>query len=386
MALLATMACQSAQVQAPPQSPSPPNVYGTPVKASQPSNAELASALTEATSAWLTSLTGTQKTKCVIGYSDIQRTDWHFIPRPWRKGLALSEMTAEQEKLAMELLRVSISDQGFEKLHKIMLEQGFLRLTENQNPPNCCGIYGTQCGNGSGCPSIFDERYYFFSVFGQPTMSGEWGLSIEGHHFSVNYTIEGGQVIASTPTAFGSAPAIMIADNYPPIKKGTRNLALEQDLAIELYEMLLPDQKKVALLTKDSPRDIINAGSLYPLAGSPVGLRAREMTHGQRKQLRSLLEVYAHNMPEAIARDWMASIDENGFDEIYFAFMGTTPMGENKQYVVQGPAVLINFSNSQPDSQGNPANHIHAIWRNPKGDFNIGNPFYPYSPRNVAPE
>ncbi|MBI3465309.1 MAG: DUF3500 domain-containing protein, partial [Planctomycetes bacterium] len=30
---------------------------------------------------------------------------------------------------------------------------------------------------------------------------------------------------------------------------------------------------------------------------------------------------------------------------------------------------LIEFVNTQPDSAGNPANHIHSVWRNMAGDF-----------------
>jgi len=38
---------------------------------------------------------------------------------------------------------------------------------------------------------------------------------------------------------------------------------------------------------------------------------------------------------------------------------------------VQGPTFLIEFINTQPDAQGNPANHIHSIWRNMAGDFGL---------------
>jgi len=340
-------------------------------------NPELATALLNATNTWFGSLTGVQKTKCMISYTDIQRTDWHFIPRPWRKGLALTEMTASQKKLALDLVRVAVSDNGYEKFHKIVVEQGFLRLTEDVNPPNCCGKYGTQCANAGGCPSVYSEGFYFFSVFGTPSATAQWRLSIEGHHFSVNYSFNKGQVTATPPTAFGATPAVMIAGNYPPIPKGTRNLAAEQDLGVELYVMLTPEQQKTARILPVAPRDLMNAGGLFPYATRPLGLSVKEMTEPQRLKLRTLIEIYAHSMPEIVAKERLESIEANGFDKIYFSFMGSPEKEQNKQYTIQGPEFLINFSNSQPDTQGNPANHIHTVWRNLKGDFNVANPQFP---------
>jgi len=36
-----------------------------------------------------------------------------------------------------------------------------------------------------------------------------------------------------------------------------------------------------------------------------------------------------------------------------------------------GPSLLIEFTNEQDDSDKNPANHVHSVWRNPKGDFGL---------------
>ena len=32
---------------------------------------------------------------------------------------------------------------------------------------------------------------------------------------------------------------------------------------------------------------------------------------------------------------------------------------------------VIEFCNVQPDAEGNPANHIHCVWRDRTGDFDV---------------
>lgn len=343
--------------------------------------ADLATALTAATNTWLATLTGVQKTKCVIQYTDIQRTDWHFIPRPWRKGLPFTDMTTAQRKAALALLRVAVSDVGYEKVRMIIKEQDYLRKISNQDPPNCCGKYGTQCTTTGGCPSVYSSGYYFFSVFGTPSATALWGLSIEGHHFSVNFSIENGKVTSSTPNAFGATPETMMADDYPPIPKGTRVLPLEENVGLELLASFDDAQRKVAIVATTSPRDIWNAGGVYPYARAPEGLAAAKMTADQQGLLRKLLEIYAGNLPPAIAERRLSEIDANGFDKVYFAFLGSPKRGESKQYKIQGPAFIVEFSNSQPDPAGNPANHIHTVWRDLRADFGQPNPFYGLIPQ-----
>ena len=43
---------------------------------------------------------------------------------------------------------------------------------------------------------------------------------------------------------------------------------------------------------------------------------------------------------------------------------GSGERGEPHYYRVQGPTFLIEYDNTQND-----ANHIHAVWRDPEGDF-----------------
>ncbi|GIT29950.1 MAG: hypothetical protein Ct9H300mP1_19960 [Planctomycetaceae bacterium] len=61
-----------------------------------------------------------------------------------------------------------------------------------------------------------------------------------------------------------------------------------------------------------------------------------------------------------------AEINKAGIENIYFAWGGSQKRDERHYYRVQGPTFLVEYNNTQ-----NSANHVHSIWRNLAGDFNI---------------
>jgi hypothetical protein len=98
---------------------------------------------------------------------------------------------------------------------------------------------------------------------------------------------------------------------------------------------------------------------------------AKELSADQQQTLRKLIDVYAKTMPAAVAEARLAKIEKAGFDKIQFAWAGAMEPGIGHYYRVEGPTFQIEFCNTQPDSSGNPANHIHAVWRDTAGDFAI---------------
>ena len=55
---------------------------------------------------------------------------------------------------------------------------------------------------------IRDSDRYYFTVFDEPSKSGAWGWRVEGHHLSLNVTLNDGEVVATSPAFMGSNPAI----------------------------------------------------------------------------------------------------------------------------------------------------------------------------------
>jgi hypothetical protein len=198
-----------------------------------------------------------------------------------------------------------------------------------------------------------------------------WGLSVEGHHLSLNFVVESSKVVSSTPTFYGANPAILMADYGPGFEKGLRVLAKEEQLAFDLLDSLSAEQRKKAIVAEKAPNDVRDAGKAYPPAEPERGLKASEMTAKQVGILRALVEAYARNLPDDVAQERLSTIEKDGFDGIGFAWAGGDKPGIGHDYRVWGKSFLIEFNNTQPDSAGNPANHIHSVWHNRAGNFAV---------------
>jgi hypothetical protein len=310
---------------------------------------------TKAADAFLATLDEKQKTSAVFAYDDPRRLDWHFIPKEGdkeREGLQIRNMSEGQRKAAHALLKVVLSEVGYGKTAKIMELEGLL----------------AELQKGKSGPLRDPERYYF-AVFGQPTAEGRWGLSIEGHHLSLNFVIEKGNVISSTPTSLCANPAIVMSDNLPSIAKGTRVLAKEETLAFDLLKSLSADQRKTAVVAEKAPSEIRAAGEPQPPRDAAVGIAAEKLTGEQRSILQGLIEEYAGNLPADVAKDRLSAIEREGLGQVHFAWAGADKPGIGHYYRIQGPTFVIELVNTQADSAGNPANHIHSIWRDMAGDF-----------------
>jgi hypothetical protein len=304
---------------------------------------------------FLGSLSDEQKSAATLKYDDPARLDWHFIPKDKRKGLQVKDMKPEQRKLAHALLAAALSEAGYEKASTIMELEAILRELEKQRT--------------SG--PIRDPERYYFTIFGKPGLEGHWGLSVEGHHLSLNFAVQDGRLVSTTPSFFGANPATVKTNAGVGPKVGTRILKDEEQLAFDLVNSFDEAQLKVAMLSDEAPRDIRGPTGAQPLEAVPEGLSVEKFTDAQKKTLWSLLEAYANSMPKEVAQRRLSRIKDAGVDQVRFVWAGARKPGIGHYYRVQGTTFLIEFVNTQPDSAGNPANHIHSVWRDMEGDFNI---------------
>lgn len=313
-----------------------------------------AALISDAAAKFLDSLSDEQKAKAVMPYDSEQRVDWHFIPKKERKGAIYSAMNGKQKKAAMALMASTLSKIGYEKTTTIMALEGVLHELEKANP----GRFAR------------DPEKYYFTVFGDPAGDSNWGLSIEGHHLSLNFVMKGDEVVSSTPTVLCANPTIVSADTAG-IKKGTRVLKDEEVLAFKLVNSLDDDQKKTAIFAEEAPKEVRNAGEAQPPVADPVGIAYKALTREQQQTLEDLVDTYAYTVHLQVGRDRIREIVDADPNEIYFGWAGALKPGIGHYYRIQGPTFLIEFVNTQPDAAGNPASHIHAIWRDTRGDFAI---------------
>jgi hypothetical protein len=302
----------------------------------------------------LMSLNAEQKAKASFDYDSKERTNWNFTPqqdkdrKSTRKGLPLEEMTADQKKAALALVKAGTSEIGYDIATTIMSMENILKDQEKMGA------------------MVRNPEWYFFTIFGTPAKTGKWGWRVEGHHLSLNITMDGTQIVAATPSFLGANPAEVKAGPT----KGKRVLAPTEDLALELYNSLDEEQKKTAL----QPKHFGEPGekTLNPKVGEPVGLPGSKMTKAQSETLWKLMKVYAeHRLPTDESALELKKAKDAGLDKVYFAFTGVAELGKGHTYRVQGPTFVIEFLNTQADSGGNANNHIHSSWRRIKGDFGL---------------
>ena len=258
--------------------------------------------------------------------------------------MPIKELTSEQRSLAFGLISTGLGGGGYLKATTIMsLEQVLKEMEQGKGP-------------------VRDPERYFLTIFGTPSDRGKWGWRVEGHHLSLNFVLEGGKIIAATPSFFGSNPAEV---RQGP-RQGLRTLADREDTALRLVQALDGNQKKTAIVSPEAPHEIRAAGTPQPPTDSAPGIAYTELNSNQRELLRALVESYASDMPDEVSKAWLDEIRQAGPEGVKFSWTGPADRTQPHAYRVQGPTFLIEFNNTQ-----NGANHIHSVWRNMLGDFGI---------------
>lgn len=362
--------------------------------ATRPLAVELAAKVT----GWLDSLSSEQRTRATFappGKSEDERLLWFYTPTD-HGGLPLVDQRPAQHRLAMQILAAGLSEAGYVTLVTVMGMENVLDRLEGWSM-----TFERERGR--------DPGMYYLSVFGTP---GDrlWGWRFGGHHVSVNQLIVDGRVVSTTPLFLGADPAAA-----PLIGGVLQPLASVQDVALDLMRSFDRDQRARALIHPRAVSDLVGAnrslvsegnqrlplpdvfrrrftdsvvatqleqvneamqsGSGYSaeddaqvaLTGVPKGLPAAAMTATQRDALRILLDLYFTRAAEPIAESYRVRYrGDDQLDALHLAWAGAVAAGEPHYYRVQGPGILIEYDNTQRR-----ANHVHAVWRDPTGDFGV---------------
>jgi hypothetical protein len=291
--------------------------------------------------------------------SDAWRRWWNIHPFLMRHGVLLEDLSDQQREAALRLVERTLSASGFSTARDIM------RLNHT-------------IGEITDSWTEYGEWVYFISVFGTPSETEPWGWQIDGHHLIVNCFVLGDQVVA-TPMFMGSEP--MVAETG--IYQGTSVLQPEQNEGLELINALRAEQRSKAMLYDSilstvlpPERGIGSDGRVQTAAFRDniqlpyEGLRATDLTTGQREQLLRLAALYTDKLRQGHAELWLEAVREH-LDDTHFVWMGGTGQTDVFYYRVHSPVILIEFDH-QPgiafDSNEPTRNHIHTVVRTPNGN------------------
>jgi hypothetical protein len=299
-------------------------------------------AMARAAAAFLTVLDAPGRRRAVFLFEDAERLNWHYVPRG-REGLPFKEMAAPARAAAHELMKASLSAVGYAKATNVIRLEEVLRQIET------LGLFR-------------DPEKYYVTVFGAPAPGQPWGWRLEGHHLSLNFTLVPGRPVSVTPTFFGANPALVPSG---PVK-GLRALAEEQDLGLALARSVGAGLRDRMVIGVRSLGDIVSGPGRANGLKTPAGLPLGELSGDQRALALRLVETYARNMRADLAEQELGRMSRAGIERLHFAWAGPIDPARPHYYRVHGPTVLIEYDNTQND-----ANHIHAVWHDPSGDFGV---------------
>ncbi len=321
-----------------------------------PRHAQSSDQMSAAATAFVASLDEAQREVALHELKIDERATWSNLPiimvRP--SGLLVGDMTDGQRAALHDLLRASMSSQGYAKIAAIMRLDDVLHEIESArveadpdlrtNPRRRAFVETRSSGN------------YAVAVFGDPA-SGDWGWKIAGHHAAANFTVSDGRV-AFTPTFVGSNPLTVQSGRYA----GWTALPHEGPRGIELMQSLSSAQKRAALIDDEVADDIFEGPGRRASLSKFEGLKTDELSVAQMRLLRALVSEYVRNADYDAAEAQLAVIDRHGWDELWFSWRGPVDPDGAFYYRVHGPRLLIEYNRQNP-------NHDHSIIRDPQNDY-----------------
>lgn len=296
--------------------------------------------------AFIETLEPEQRSQLHVPFDAPDRREFTYLPGP-RPGLALVDMTAEQQARAMELLATGLSENGLADARAIMqLEEVLAEIERSVGRP------GWQRRH---------SEHYWFRVLGEPGGMQPWTWKVGGHHLAVHLTIVG-EKVAGAPLFVGANPAT-VPDGHS--RAGLRTLPDEEDVGRRLVTAIPAHHRELAVTAPVAPRDILTRfDPVADVSRIPPGLAYADMDGELRLLLVRLVRGYLDRaIPEVADAAW-ADIDAAGLGHVSFRWAGPTEPGEGHYYAVLGPTFLIEYDNTQ-----NNANHIHTVWRDLRRDW-----------------
>jgi Protein of unknown function (DUF3500) len=273
--------------------------------------------------------------------TDAWRSWGNISPFLLRHGLLLETLSADSRALALELVRESLSQAGFETARDVMrLNETIARIT--------------------GRAHEYGEWLYWLSVMGTPSADEPWGWQIDGHHLIVNCLMVGDQVVM-TPQFMGSEP--VEAD-------GMRVFGVEEEGGYRLMSSLGAERQAVARIGMELPIDVLGTAASDNLVLPYAGVRFGELSTAEQRLLLDLIGVYVERLRPGHAEVKLAEVRQH-LERTYFAWIGECSPTAPFYYRVHSPVLLIEFDHQRGialDNDSPSRQHIHTVVRTPNGN------------------
>jgi len=291
-------------------------------------------ALAEGASAWLAALPEELRQRASQPFDSEGRKLWGYMGGS-HGGVALGEQSPDERRLQDLLLREALSHTGYLKLHAIeSLEEVLER----------------------------DPSAYFMTVFGDPSGTDPWGFKLEGHHVSLNFTLQKDEFVSATPLFLGADPA--------RVEKGARiGLEIfyqEEKLMRDLLGSFPDGMRRSAALRGKTPDDVLRGPDHTELFKEREGVPPGQMTGAPMGLLAKLMNQHTAVLHEELAVMSMDRYRDGDVRDLDFIWSGMGKTGEPLYYRIQSvqKGFAIEYVNR--------GNHVHTLWRDTAQDFGSG--------------
>ncbi len=298
-------------------------------------------AMVAAAEAFLATLTDDQKTSVSFEFSDTaQRQRWSNLPQGLfdRAGLMWGDLSTQSQDAWLALMHTTMSTEGYERVRAEWAADDQL---------------------SSGGSNSYGMQYYWVALIGTPSTTEAWQWQWGGHHVTVNATIKGSD-LSLTPSFIGAQPT-----SYDANGAAVKPLGDILDEAAALVTGLDDTQKAKAVLGS-SYIDLVLGPGEDGRTIEAEGVAGADLTDAQKEQLLTIIGEYGNleNAEDGAAR--MQELEAD-LDSTYFAWYGPTDTTEGVYFRITGPKVVIEYSNQSMG--GDPADHVHGIYRDPTDDY-----------------
>jgi hypothetical protein len=273
-------------------------------------------------------------------------------------GLRLDDCNEDVREAVHDVLRSSLSNEGYAKVLGCCIVNGFLGEL----------VQGEQ---------VMNQHSYNFRLFGRPSADQSFGWTFFGHHVCLAVVVCGGSMIIS-PSFLGAEPDVV--DSGP--HAGLRLFTTEREVSLNLMQDLPPELRAKAVLwpsvlPKELPegrwaphdeRHVAGAGQdnrVVPYEGCPASLFD---LHQQNKLVR-LFRAFNEYYPADVL-DHRTQLFKKHLNQTYFAWIGSFDDDSVYYFRIHSPVAFMEFdfhsgvylTNNTPDKC-----HIHTINRIPNG-------------------
>lgn len=294
--------------------------------------------------AFLDSLNDERRGEALLPFDSPEKAKWTNVPpRGPQGGVRLGDLNEEQLEKACDLLAAVLSEQGYGKARNIPLADDRLLRNGRRRPG-------------------FGAEDYWLAIFGTPSATDPWALQFDGHHLAINLAFHGDSMTMS-PTFIGTQPRAF--------KLGGETIApmLNKDHAAFALLGSLDDAQKSQAIVGKRRANLVTAAGKDGFVPEKEGVSCQAFDEEQRKTLMSLIELYVGDLPAPVASRRLEEL-KSEIDDITFAWWGPAVYGGDYSYRLQGPTLIIEYAGQ--DLGGDPANHLHSMYRNPTNEYGAG--------------